>query len=161
MAASEDISVYWCCSPAPIITFQAPKRYPVGTWENENALQGGESSRTEELRKDLRYGGLQSNILSLLHLGKSHFCTSQEKIFLFLFCSQAKTVTWQWSIANNKHQQNFASYHSGYTSWSLSSLFTLAVCLCSLQALQAKDCLLLWWPHTPPQWKGMQSYVYK
>lgn len=37
----------------------------------------------------------------------------------FLFCSQAKTVTWQWSIANNKHQQNFARYHSGYTSWSL------------------------------------------
>lgn len=122
MAASEDISAYWCCSAAPIITFQAPKRYSVRTLEKENALQGSETSRTaiEELRKDLQYGGLQSKILSLFHLGKSHFCSSQEKNFHFLFCSQAKTVTWQLSIANNKHQQNFASYRSGYTSWSLS-----------------------------------------
>lgn len=92
-------------------------------------LQRNETSRTaiEKLRKDLQYGQLQSSILSLFHLGKSHFCTSQEKCFHFLFCSQVKTVTWQWSIANNKHQQNFASYHSGYISWSLSFPLRLSV----------------------------------
>lgn len=87
-----------------------------------NELQGSKTRRAaiKELRKDLQYGGLQSSILSLFHLGKPHFCTSQQKKFHFLFCSQAKSVTWQLSIANNKHQQNFASYHSGYTSWNLS-----------------------------------------
>lgn len=115
MAASEDISAHWCCPAVSAISVQAPQRYSVRSWEKGNALQGSETSRTA-----IQYGGLQSSILSLFHLGKSHFCTSQEKKKInSLFCSQAKTVTWQWSIANNKHQQNFARYHSGYTSWSL------------------------------------------
>lgn len=33
MAASDDISAYWCCSAVPIKTFQAPKRYYVSSWD--------------------------------------------------------------------------------------------------------------------------------
>lgn len=94
--------------------FQAPKSHFVSTWEKDNTLQETETSRTaiEELWKDLQYGGLQPSIFSIFHLGKSHLHQS-EKFFHFLVCSQAKGVTFHCSTANNKYQENFASYHCG------------------------------------------------
>lgn len=93
-------------------------------WNQQNGNRRGKK-RFTVWRTSVKYS-------QPFHLGKSHFCTSQEKNFHFLFCSQAKTVTWQCSIPNKKHRQNFASYHSGYTTWSLS--FTLYFGCLSLQS---------------------------
>lgn len=126
---------YFCslvCSAAPIITSQPPKRSSRRTWGKATVLQGNETSRTaiEKLRQDSMEDF--SQVFSAFFILESPTSAPARKdFFCFLFCSQVKTVTWQWSIANNKHQQNFASYHSGYISWSLSfppRLSVFAVC---------------------------------
>lgn len=140
MAASDDISACWHCSAVPIKTFQAPKRYSVRTWDKictaREWNQQNSDRRVKERFKRFTVWRTSVKYPQPFSSWKIPLLHQPGKKFHFLFCSQEEAVTWQWSIANNKHQQSLASFHSGYTSWSPSFPLYFGR-LCRLQGLSA------------------------